>query len=212
MKNTTRRIKPSIPFLKTASCLALIITGFNAGAAENYRLRQAPAGAFGGEIAAPADNPGLFGTAILSYADIYRVADASGNAIKLPAIASRQLNPALPYKMSFSQGTINFDQRQSQLNLLGDYLTEDTYADGRIAFAANLPLIKISRSFSAVKVAAGASLYVPTGAYDKTRGPNPGFGNFYTFRPGRMQASTCSTATTSVPAMRWWQGRCNCAS
>jgi hypothetical protein len=35
-----------------------------------------------------------------------------------------------------------------------------------------------------LKVVAGASLFVPTGDYDKTRGPNPGFGNFYTLRPG----------------------------
>ncbi len=35
-----------------------------------------------------------------------------------------------------------------------------------------------------LKVAAGVSLYVPTGEYDKNRGPNPGFGNFYTLRPG----------------------------
>jgi hypothetical protein len=35
-----------------------------------------------------------------------------------------------------------------------------------------------------LKVAAGVSLFVPTGSYDKTRGPNPGFGNFYTLRPG----------------------------
>jgi hypothetical protein len=35
-----------------------------------------------------------------------------------------------------------------------------------------------------LKVAAGVSLFVPTGVYDKTRGPNPGFGSFYTLRPG----------------------------
>jgi hypothetical protein len=35
-----------------------------------------------------------------------------------------------------------------------------------------------------LKVAAGVSLFVPTGVYDKDRGPNPGFGNFYTLRPG----------------------------
>jgi hypothetical protein len=35
-----------------------------------------------------------------------------------------------------------------------------------------------------LKVAAGVSLFVPTGVYDKARGPNPGFGNFYTLRPG----------------------------
>ncbi|MFZ6875864.1 SphA family protein [Undibacterium sp. Di27W] len=35
-----------------------------------------------------------------------------------------------------------------------------------------------------LKIAAGASLFVPTGNYNKDRGPNPGFGNFYTLRPG----------------------------
>jgi hypothetical protein len=35
-----------------------------------------------------------------------------------------------------------------------------------------------------LKIAAGVSLFLPTGNYDKTRGPNPGFGNFYTLRPG----------------------------
>jgi hypothetical protein len=35
-----------------------------------------------------------------------------------------------------------------------------------------------------LKIAAGVSLFVPTGEYDKNRGPNPGFGNFYTLRPG----------------------------
>lgn len=35
-----------------------------------------------------------------------------------------------------------------------------------------------------LKIAAGVSLFMPTGDYDKNRGPNPGFGNFYTLRPG----------------------------
>ena len=35
-----------------------------------------------------------------------------------------------------------------------------------------------------LKVAAGVSLFAPTGSYDKARGPNPGFGNFYPLRPG----------------------------
>ncbi len=35
-----------------------------------------------------------------------------------------------------------------------------------------------------MKIAAGVSIYLPTGDYDKNRGPNPGFGDFYTIRPG----------------------------
>jgi hypothetical protein len=35
-----------------------------------------------------------------------------------------------------------------------------------------------------LKVALGASLFLPTGSYDRARGPNPGFGDFYTLRTG----------------------------
>jgi hypothetical protein len=178
--------------------------------------------------------------------------DADGKAMTAPAIAPITLNPSLPYKVTFPAGTLNFSQSQTQLNLVGGYLTETEYANGRLAFAVNLPLIAQNRHFainqpagtisptpsspplpaavvgaltaganvanttvqsriaagaatqnldvtgfgdtelSAVwvrhqdrlKVAAGVSVFAPTGSYDKNRGPNPGFGNFYTIRPG----------------------------
>jgi hypothetical protein len=129
----------------------------------------------------------------------------------------------------------------------GGYLTESKYADGRIAFVANVPFVKQSRTvqltypnatfspdspllsatnralingglqakakaasdaatgdasglgdteLSAVwirhtdrlKVAAGISVFVPTGKYSVERDTafyaNPGFGDFYTIRPG----------------------------
>ena len=37
-----------------------IACGMNANAAENYKLRQAPVGSFGGDIATPADKPVFF--------------------------------------------------------------------------------------------------------------------------------------------------------
>ena len=259
MKNTVHHNKPSITVFKAASCLALVVTGMNASAAESWKLRQAPLGAFGGEIAAPADNPGLFGTASLTYLNIYKVVDSNGDAMPLPA-RTVPLPTGAPtggavangaYTLNIAAGTIDFNQKQTQLNLVGGYLTESLYGDGRLAFVINVPLIKQSRSFVAVqplgtvsptpaaalpaplrgaiagvasavnakvqadvataaasqnadvsglgdtelsmvwirhqdrlKVAAGVSLYVPTGVYDKARGPNPGFGNFYTLRPG----------------------------
>ena len=245
--------RPSrMTLLKTASCVALIASGINANAGEGYKLRQSPIGVFGGEIAAPADVPGFFGTASLTYLEIYKIADSNGNKLALTPIAPIQLSPPAPYVVSFPQGSIEFKQTQGQLNLLGGYLTQDTFADGHVAFAVNLPLIQQSRSFTPtqplgtvspaltspplsaaqvgaltagvskanstvqtqvaiaalnqnadvngigdtelsvlwvrhqdrLKIAAGASLFVPTGVYDKTRGPNPGFGNFYTLRPG----------------------------
>jgi hypothetical protein len=154
--------------------------------------------------------------------------------------------------VAFPAGKLAFNQDQTQLNLVGGYLTEGTYGNGHVAFAINVPFIQQKRTYvvtqpagtltpaatvpplsaaivgqlnggtaaanaqvqarvaaaSAIqnletsgvgdtelttvwvrhadrlKVAAGVSLFVPTGSYDKNRGPNPGFGNFYTLRPG----------------------------
>jgi hypothetical protein len=215
-------------------------------------LRQAPVGAFGGEIAAPADNPGFFGTVSLTQLQIYKIADAVGNNVAPPPISPIQLNPALPYKVSFPAGSLAFNQDQTQLNVVGGYLSESTYGNGHLVFAINVPFIEQKRSYvvtqpagtltpaatvpplspaivgqlnagtavanaqvqarvvaasatqnletsgvgdtelstvwirhaDRLKVAAGVSLFVPTGSYDKNRGPNPGFGNFYTLRPG----------------------------
>jgi hypothetical protein len=232
--------------------VCLLACGMNAQAAESYKLRQAPVGAFGGEIAASADKPGFFGTASLTQLQIYKLADAAGNDIAPAPIAPIQLNPALPYKVSFPTGSLAFNQDQTQLNLVGGYLTEGVYGGGHVAFAVNVPFIQQKRTFvvtqaagtltpaattpplsaavvtqltagtaqanaqvqakilaasanqnletsgvgdtelstvwvrhvDRLKVAAGVSLFVPTGSYDKDRGPNPGFGNFLTIRPG----------------------------
>ena len=259
MKYTAYRSAPGLAQFKVASCLALLAVGINASAAESAKLRQSPVGAFGGEIAASADNPGLFGTASLTYLNIYKVTDGNGDALgvagrAVPLATGTPTGGAIPngtYTLNVPAGTIDFNQKQTQLNLVGGYLTEGLYGDGHLAFAINVPLIKQSRTFIAVqaagtvsptppaalpaaargaiaavaaatnaavqagiaamtasqnaevsgvgdtelsmvwirhqdrlKVAAGVSLFVPTGAYDKTRGPNPGFGNFYTLRPG----------------------------
>lgn len=258
MKSPASHCSPRTVF-NAASRVALLVAATGAYASEGYKTRQSPIGAFGGEISASADNPGFFGTAITTYVHIYRIADDNGNdvavtgrAVPLPTNSKAGLPiPDGTYTLNVAPGTIKFDQAQTQVNLLGGYLTEDTYAGGRFAFAANVPLISINRTFFAtqaagtvspvpgvalpaqvlgavtaiantanytvqtgliarntsenlnvagfgdaeltavwvrhenrLKVAAGVSLFVPTGAYDKARGPNPGFGNFYTLRPG----------------------------
>lgn len=227
-------------------CLALMACGLSAHAAENYKLRQSPLGAFGGEIAASADNTGFFGNASLTQLQIYKIADAAGNDMTPPALDSK-LVPYPGYKVAFPTGSLKFNQDQTQLNLVGGYLTEGTYGDGHIAFAVNVPFIQQKRTYivqypsayitptpsapvaaalapavtvanaqvqaaiaaasltqnldtsglgdtelstvwvrhvDRLKIAAGVSLFAPTGSYDKNRGPNPGFGNFYTLRPG----------------------------
>jgi hypothetical protein len=252
MIRSMRKATPRQFILASLPWVCLLACGLNAQAAESYKLRQPPVGAFGGEIAASADNPGFFGTASLTQLQIYKIADANGNNVAPASIAPIQLNPALPYKVAFPTGSLAFNQDQTQLNLVGGYLTEGTYGDGHVAFAINVPFIQQKRTFvvtqpagtltpaattpplsaaivgqlnagtaqanaqvqakvlaagvnqnletsglgdtelstvwvrhvDRLKVAAGVSLFVPTGSYDKNRGPNPGFGNFYTLRPG----------------------------
>jgi len=231
-----------------------IAFGMNANAAENYKLRQAPVGSFGGDIATPADKPGFFGTASLTQLTIQGIKGPTGKALTQSASQSLgTLNPALaltPFKdikATVTDGAVSLTQDQTQLNLAGGYLTDSKYADGRIAFVVNVPFVKQSRTLqlaypnatfspdspsltaatrglinagiqaqaqaasntatgdsegmgdtelSAVwirhtdrlKVAAGISVFVPTGKFavarDKAQQANPGFGDFYTIRPG----------------------------
>lgn len=255
MKHPTGTTASAAALLKLATIATLATGTLTALASEGSKLRQAPIGSFGGEIAAGVDNPGLFGTVSLTQTRITKVVDGDGNDVALPArtvplptsVPTRGAVPDGTYKLNVPAGTIGFKQDQTQINLMGGYLTESTYADGRFAFAVNVPLIQQSRSFSAsqplgtvsptpptpllaavnavaaaanaqvqsgvaataasqnvdasgfgdtevsavwvrhrdrLKVAAGVSLFLPTGSYDKNRGPNPGFGNFYTLRPG----------------------------
>jgi hypothetical protein len=252
MTDSLHKATPRQLVFATLPWVALLTCGLNAQAAESFKLRQAPVGAFGGEMAVSADKPGFFGTASLTQLQIYKIADASGNDVAPPPISPIQLNPTLPNKVVFPAGSLAFNQDQTQLNLVGGYLTESTYGNGHMVFAINLPFIKQKRSYivtqpagvltpaattpplpatvvaqlnggtvmanaevqkrvnaasvpqnlevsgmgdaelstvwirhaDRLKVAAGVSLFVPTGSYDKTRGPNPGFGNFYTLRPG----------------------------
>ena len=244
--------------ISTLSWGVFIACSMNAHAAENYKLRQAPLGSFGGDIATPADKPGFFGTASLSQITIEGIKGPTGAPLTRASPYSNtplgSVNPAFAalnaIKVSVADGAVSLKQDQTQLNLAGGYLTEGKYADGRIAFVVNLPIVKQSRTalitypsatfsspipavnnfnviiptainggvataaanasakasddisgigdteLSAVwirhtdrlKVAAGVSLYVPTGKYSLARDAalqaTPGFGDFYTIRPG----------------------------
>ncbi len=253
MKNKTQYSKT---ILATAVTLALAVITTNASGAEGFKTRQTPMGIFGGEIAAQADQPGFFGTVLLSSVRIDKVAgDGSGGDAQLPA-RSAPIPAALPggpYTVSVPANTFTIHHTQTNLNLVGGYLTESVYAGGRIALAINVPYVSMDRTFSLspitssvsptpssppipaaalpsvkagiagaqaqivsayqtqvlasqnasvngigdtefsavwirhqdrLKVAAGVSVFLPTGVYDKTRGPNPGYGNFYSVRPG----------------------------
>lgn len=257
-QRSTRR--PSAAHLWKAAPLLLAALGANSSlAAESSKFRQSAVGLFGGEIAASGENPGFFGTASLASANIYKVVDGNGNPVALPGrtvplATGTPTGGAVPngtYTLNVGAGTIDFSQKQTQLNLAGGYVTDSTYGGGHLVLAVNVPLIKAKRSFVArqplgtvsptppgtspapllgainavanatnnavqagvaasaaaqsievdgvgdtemimawsmqsnrLKVVAGLSVWLPTGDYDKARGPNPGFGDFYTVRTG----------------------------
>lgn len=253
MKMTRTKIGPGTAIIKTASCLAWVAIATNVMAAENSRSRQSPLGSFGGEIAAPLDSPGFFGSALLTYAHVYAVKDNSGNDItsataplgKNPIPSSIPLPPDGTYALT-GVGPVDFLHEQSVVTFFGGYLTESTYADGHLSFSVQTSYNKMTRTmaipltygvtptpppaqaplvnaiaaaaqakvtallaaklatqnmsvegfgdteFSAVwirhqdrlKIAAGVSVFAPTGDYDANRGPNPGYGKFYSVRPG----------------------------
>ena len=127
-------------------------------------------GRFGGEIAAPVENPGFFGTAVLSHTRIGRVVDDQGNDIAVPAAPCR-CPPAHTHRRRGAQrhlpllvpaGSIGFEQTQTQLNLLGGCVSEGFSAGGRLAFVVNLPLIRQSRDFEPSQ---------PRGTVSPTPGP-----------------------------------------
>ena len=253
---TSQRSKPlSTLVMTTLPLVAALAASFNASAAESYKLRQAPVGTFGGDIATPADKPGFFGTASLTQLTIEGIKGPDGGGLtKASPLNSTPLRlvdprfvgtPLANVQATVGPGSVSLTQDQTQINIAAGYLTETTYANGRIALVANVPLIKQSRTLllsypdatfspnivpannaamvnnavrtaasnasntatgdavglgdtelsavwvrhvDRIKVAAGVSVFVPTGKYDVARDvltqANPGFGNFYTIRPG----------------------------
>ena len=253
---TSQRSKQiSTLVLTTLPLVACLACSFNAHAAESYKLRQSPLGSFGGDIATPADSPGFFGTVSFTQLTVNGIKGPDGEGLTKPSPLSgvplRLVNPAFVgtslanVQASVGPGSVSLTQDQAQVNVAAGYLTETTYANGRIALVANIPFVQQKRTLlvsypdatfspnvvpanyaamvnnavkgaaatasnaatgdasgvgdtelSAVwirhadrlKVAAGVSVFAPTGKYDVARDnltqANPGFGNFYTIRPG----------------------------
>lgn len=162
MNRPEARNRPVTRVFKTASCLALVANATNALAAENSRSRQSPLGSFGGEIAAPLDSPGFFGSAVLTHVHVYAVKDDSGNDItsataplgKSPIPPSVPLQTAIPSKGAIPNGTytlngvgpVNFLHDQNVVTLLGGYLTETTYAGGHFSFSFQTSYSRMERT------------------------------------------------------------------
>lgn len=247
-------------------------------ASEGFRLRHPPLGLFGPEIAARVDAPGFFGTASLTHGRVSEVVGNSGDTLAVPArvaplptgTATGGAVPNGTYALQVPAGRVNLTQSQTQLNLVGGFVTQPDYAGGSFALRINAPFIRQSRSFVAsqasgtavptpsaqlpvqvrgainavaaaanaqlqsalaasgathntevsglgdielsaawvrrmerLRLAANLNLHLPTGKYDKARGPNPGFGDFHTLQSGVALTYALADAADSP---RWAQG------
>ena len=149
---------------------SMFVCGTHANAAESWKLRQAPIGSFGGDIFAPAEKPGFFGGVSIATPTITGVKGPTGDTVTIASgvtnVPLGALNPALApynaYKASVAEGAVGLNQDQTQINLGGGYITEGTYADGKLLFAANVPFIKATRI---------GSLVFPSATFSGPAGP-----------------------------------------
>jgi hypothetical protein len=136
-------VKLSIPHsgraLKAAFVLSSLACAGTAYATEDFKLRFPLSGALGGEIVAPVDNPGWFGSTVITTIKVDKVSDNEGNARVQPQTSGTATLPngtAVPYT---SVTTLNVKQTQTNANILIGYLTEPNYGGGRLSFIFNLP-------------------------------------------------------------------------
>jgi hypothetical protein len=130
--------------LKAALVLSSLAFAGTAYATEDFKLRFPLSGALGGEIVAPIDNPGWFGSTFLTSIKVDKVTDNEGNPrtqTKTTVLTNNPLTHALLLTPVQYTARTNLDVKQTQthVNLLIGYLTEPNYGGGRLSFIFNLP-------------------------------------------------------------------------
>lgn len=111
-------------------------------AADGFKVRYPLSGSLGGEIVAPLNNPGWYGSLVLTQVAIDKVTGDDGEQLKVtrsgttpPATIAGQ-----PRTASFSgSATLDVEQDQTIGNMLIGYLFAPTYYGGRVSLAVNLP-------------------------------------------------------------------------
>ena len=152
--------------LSAISVASMFVSGTHANAAESWKLRQSPNGSFGGDIFAPAEKPGFFGGVSIATPTITGVKGPTGNTVTIPSGVTNVPLSGTPlsatHTFSVAEGAVGLYQDQTQINLGGGYITEGTYADGKLMFAANVPFIKATRT---------GSLVFPSATFSGPAGP-----------------------------------------
>jgi hypothetical protein len=130
--------------LLAASALAALASFAGAAhAADGFKLRFPLSGTLGGEIAAQADNPGFFASAVLTQIDVTKLTDGTGNAfqqVKAGGFATPAPVAGVVRTATYS-GIVDVDlkQQQTNANLILGYLSSEKVAGGRVLMVFNLP-------------------------------------------------------------------------
>lgn len=158
--------------LTASALLGLSIVSSMGYAAEGFKVRFPLSGSLGGEMVAPI-TPGVFGSVVVTSIDIDKITGNDGNSmtgVKAGTFATG-LAPGLG-TMHYS-GIVNlgFNQKQELYNLYLGYTTPQTYADGHLTFAINIPYAAIDRK--AVGTGTSPTLYTAGGTNINTLGAGP---------------------------------------
>lgn len=137
--------------LKAAFAVSSLACAGTAYATEDFKLRFPLSGALGGEIVAPIDNPGWYGSTVLTSIKIDKVTDNEGNARSTTAssIQSVTIGTSTIQVPITTVSNLDLKQTQTNANLLIGYLSKPNYGGGRLSFTFNLPYtIKQERTVS----------------------------------------------------------------
>jgi hypothetical protein len=134
---------PSLSRLRACSLVLLGAAALPAAAADGFRLRYPLSGTLGGEIVAPVDRAGWFGSVVTTHIDIDKVTGEDGHA-RRQAVAGQFATPVPiggAVRTATYSGSIDFDARQTQTtaNLMVGYVSEPDYGGGRLSLMLNLP-------------------------------------------------------------------------
>jgi hypothetical protein len=132
-----------LPFRRALLAAAVLSTcALPALAHDGFKVRFPLSGTLGGEIVAPVDNPGFFGSLVVTQIELDKVTDDTGKA-RQQTNSGRFSTPAPVagvVRTATYSGPVNFDLKQSQTNtnLILGYLSEGFYGGGRLSLVLNM--------------------------------------------------------------------------
>lgn len=132
-----------LPFRRALLAAAVLSTcALPSLAHDGFKVRFPLSGTLGGEIVAPVDNPGFFGSLVVTQIELDKVTDDTGKA-RQQINSGRFATPAPvagAVRTATYSGPVNFDLKQSQTNtnLILGYLSEGFYGGGRLSLVLNM--------------------------------------------------------------------------